>query len=142
MVRTSANVNDVFWQAKGRGDKSTIRDANIDATAQLALLTKSPDKNGTLLVEGQRMITPSCNFRDLLEAVNENGSVLDCDICTKMQSAIACLKRLFSQLFSKQGYEGLYLERAPAVDQTLLGKSKGRVVTGSNLRENCARREA
>ena len=51
MVGTSANVNDVFSQAEGCGDKSALVEASIDAAAQLVLFTKSPSKDGTFLVE-------------------------------------------------------------------------------------------
>ncbi len=51
MVGTSANINDVFSQAEGCGDKSALLEASINAAAQLVLFTKSPSKDGAFLVE-------------------------------------------------------------------------------------------
>lgn len=84
MVRTSANVNDVFSQANGCRDKATLVEARIDAASQLALLTKSPGENAALLIKCQCMITPSSDLRDVSQACYEGGSVLDCRVCRKM----------------------------------------------------------
>ena len=44
--------------------------------------------------------------------------------------------------FSHGGQSVLYLECPPAIDQTLFGKSEASIVTGCNLREHSAGREA
>lgn len=81
VIRTSANVNDVFSQADACGDKATVREANVDAAAQLTLPTKSPGVNATLLVKSECMVAPSGDLRDVSQPRYESGSVLDCHVC-------------------------------------------------------------
>ena len=84
MVGTNANVDDAFAQAKGRGVEAAVWEADVDAAAQLALLTETPGKDAAFVVEGYGVVTTRDDLGDVLQAGNKGRLTLHCRIGGKM----------------------------------------------------------
>ena len=92
MVRADADVDDAFAQAKGRGVEAAVWEAEVDAAAQLVLLTETPGKDAAFVDEGYGVVTASDDLGDVLQAGDKGRLTLHCRIRGEMQCAVVCLR--------------------------------------------------